>query len=197
MCPDTQSWRFMNSLLLRILSMSLAFSSPVFAGERSASPAEPDVPPEMVRLAHAMVGHWKNVETMERSRFFPSGGERTGLSTCRLATAGTNLVCEGDSDGSAGPLHHLIVIWWDVDARLYRFFTCFREGKESHCKVRGTAHWEGEDFVNDYAEEVDGKPVKMRDSFLHITHDSHLLVAAMEDSPGHFKTMITTRSTRR
>ena len=151
----------------------------------------------MARLAHAMVGRWKNVETMEPSKIFPAGGQRTGVSSCRLATAGTNLVCEGDSNGSAGPLHHLIVIWWDRDAHLYRFFTCFQEGKEaSNCKVRGTARWEGEDFVNDYAEEVDGKPVKMRDSWIHIAQDSHLLVAAIEDSRGHLKPMITTKSTR-
>jgi len=184
-------------LLVRIISLSLLFPALAFAEESNSSRTAGNVSPEMARLADALAGHWKNAETMERSRFFPTGGERTGLSSCRLATGGTNLVCEGDSNGSAGPLHHLIVIWWDRPARVYRFFTCFQEGKESSCKVRGTAHWEGDDFVNDYAEEVDGKPVKMRDSFIHITHDSHLLVAAIEDSPGHLTTVITTRSTRR
>ena len=185
----------MNAHVLRIIGVSLAVPSLAFAGNPSRTAG--DVSPEMVRLADALVGHWKNVETMETSKFFPSGGERTGLSRCRLATGGTNLVCEGDSNGSAGPLHHLIVIWWDRDVRVYRFFTCFQEGKESNCKVRGMAHWEGDDFVNDYSEEVDGKQVKMRDSFIHIRHDSHLLVAAIEDSPGHLTTLITTRSTRR
>ena len=187
----------MNALVLRTIGVSLLFPSLAFAGAKNTSRTAGAVSPEMVRLADALVGHWKNVETMERSKFFPTGGERTGLSSCRLATGGTNLVCEGDSNGSAGPLHHLIVIWWDRPARVYRFFTCFQEGKESSCKVRGTAHWEGDDFVNDYAEQVDGKTVKMRDSFIHIRPDSHVLVAAIEDSPGHLTTVITTRSTRR
>jgi len=63
--------------------------------------------------------------------------------------------------------------------------------------MRGTAHWEGDVFVNDYTEDVKGKPVKMRDSFVDITPNSHTLIAAVETADGKLKTLITTRSTRR
>jgi hypothetical protein len=62
---------------------------------------------------------------------------------------------------------------------------------------RGTAHWEGDIFVNDYEELVDGKMTKWRDSFIHITPTSHTLVAAMDTGNGAMKTFITTTSTRR
>jgi hypothetical protein len=184
---DMTSSRFLLLLLLFLVSRL------AFARDKNASSG---ATPEMARLADALAGTWNNVETMEHTEFFPTGGERRGVSTCRLTTGGTGLLCEGDSEGSAGPLHHLIVIWWDQAAKAYGFFTCFREGKDSSCRVRGRAHWEGNDFVNDYSEDVDGKPVNMRDSFVNITRNSHTLVAAVEDSPGHMKTLITTKSTR-
>src|SRR6266705_3363757 len=82
---------------------------------------------EMAKLACALAGDWNNVETMEPSEWFPNGGERKGTSHCELGTGGTTLLCQGDSDGSAGRLDHLIVIWWDTDAKLYRFFPCFKD----------------------------------------------------------------------
>src|SRR5215469_6132759 len=51
----------------------------------------------------------------------------------------------------------------------YGFFACFKDSGDADCKVRGTAHWEGDVFVNDYTEEVDSKPTKFRDSFVEIT----------------------------
>ena len=133
---------------------------------------------------------------MERSRFFPNGGERHGTSHCALETGGTALVCAGQSDGSAGKLNHLIVIWWDEHAKLYGFFTCFKDKAGSGCRVRGTAHWNGGVFVNEYSEKVDGKETKMQDSFIGITPNSHTLTAAIETADGKMKTLINTRSTR-
>src|SRR5713101_988477 len=152
--------------------------------------------PEMSRLAQALAGDWNNVETIERSQSFPKGAGRTGTSHCSLTTGGVTLLCEGNSDGSAGKLSHLIVIWWDKNAQVYGFFTCFRDWG-SGCQVRGTAHWEGDVFVNDYTENIKGEPTKMRDSFIDITPNSHTLVAAVETPDGKMKTLITTRSTRR
>ncbi len=151
---------------------------------------------EMARLAKALAGDWNNVETMERSSEFPNGGERRGNSHCELSTGGTTLTCEGQSDGSAGKLEHLIVIWWDKKAGIYRVFTCFKD-QGSGCEIRGTAHWEGDTFVNDYTENVDHKPTRMRDSFIDITLSSHTLVAVIETPDGKMKTLVTTRSTRR
>jgi hypothetical protein len=152
--------------------------------------------PEMTRLAKALAGDWNNIETMERSSEFPNGGERRGNSHCELSTGLTTLTCEGQSDGSAGKLEHLIVIWWDKKAGVYRFFTCFKD-QGSGCEIRGTAHWEGDIFVNDYTENVNHKPTRMRDSFIDITLSSHTLVAAIETPDGKMKTLITTKSTRR
>jgi hypothetical protein len=152
--------------------------------------------PEMDRLAKAFVGDWNNVESMELSEFFPSGGGRKGISHWRLGVGGTTLIAEGDSDGSVGSLSHLIVIWWDKKAQVYYFFTCFKDTGSS-CKVRGTAHWEGDTFVNDYEEMVHGKPTKWRDSFIQITPTSYTLVAAMDTGDGAMKALITTKSTRR
>jgi hypothetical protein len=35
------------------------------------------------------------------------------------------------------------VVWWDKDADLYRYFTCFKD-TSSECEVRGTAHCDGD-----------------------------------------------------
>ncbi len=161
-----------------------------------SAPNGSEASPEMSRLDQALAGDWNNVETMERSEFFPQGGGRLGTSHCGLTTGGVTLVCEGNSDGSAGKLSHLTVIWWDKKAKLYGFFICFRD-RGSGCEIRGTAHWEGDVFANDYAENIKGKPTKMRDSFIEITANAHTLVAAIEGGDGKMKTLITTRSTRR
>lgn len=88
------------------------------------------------------------------------------------------------------------MIWWDKKAGIYRVFTCFKD-QGSGCEIRGTAHWEGDTFVNDYTENVDHKPTRMRDSFIDITLSSHTLVAVIETPDGKMKTLVTTRSTRR
>jgi hypothetical protein len=86
----------------------------------------------------------------------------------RLAADGAMLVMEGHSDGTAGPLSYIIVVWWDKDAKWYGYFTCFK-GSDSGCAQRGTAHWERDKFVNDYEEVVDGRRMKFRYTFQDIT----------------------------
>jgi hypothetical protein len=113
-----------------------------------------------------------------------------------MRTGGTTLVCEGTSDGSAGKLDHLIVIWWDNQTKNYGFFVCFKDWGQG-CLIRGNAHWEDDVFVNDYTEEAQGEVVKMRDSFIDITPNSHTLIAAVEGPDRKMKTLITTRSARR
>ena len=88
------------------------------------------------------------------------------------------------------------MIWLDKTPKLYGFSVCFKDSG-SGGQVRGTAHWEGDIFVNDDTENVKGKLTKMRDSFVDITADSHTLIAAVETADGKMKTLITTRSTRR
>jgi len=62
--------------------------------------------------------------------------------------------------------------------------------------MRGTAHWEGDSFVNDYEETVKGIKTSWRDTFT-FTATSHILVAAMKVGEGAMQTQITTKATRR
>jgi hypothetical protein len=119
--------------------------------------------PEMDRLAKALAGDWNTVESRERGQFF-RGGSRHGVVHARLASGGYALVYEVHSDGSAGKLDGFHTIWWDKKTQLYYFFACFGN-PDSPCKMRGTAHWEGDLFVNDYALIVDGKNTRWRDTF--------------------------------
>jgi hypothetical protein len=94
-----------------------------------------------------------------------------------LAAGGAMLVMEGHSDGSAGPLSEIIVIWWDKDANLYRTLTASKDAG-SGCEVRGEARWDGDKFVNDYEEVVNSHKMKFRDTFQDITSNSYTLVFA-------------------
>jgi hypothetical protein len=163
---------------------------------QSGTPSSQSSPiPEMERLAKALVGDWNTTETMERGEIFPNGGSRRGIVHVRLAAGGTTLIYEVRSDGSAGKLDGMLVIWWDKDASLYRVFVCFNN--PSHpCEMRGTAYWESDSFVNDYEETVKGKKTLWRDSFT-FTPTSHTLVAAMRAGDGTMQTLITTKATRR
>ena len=62
--------------------------------------------------------------------------------------------------------------------------------------MRGSAHWDGETFVNDYEEIVNGNKTSWRDSF-SFTPTSHTLVAAVNAGKGKMKVLITTKATRR
>jgi hypothetical protein len=164
----------------------------------NSSPAEGFVSaasPEMDRLAKALVGDWDTVETMERGEFFPNGGSRKGHADVRLASGGYTLIYEVHSDGSAGKLDGFLTIWWDKNTKLYYFLACFNN-PNGPCRMRGTAHWEGDSFVNDYEETVKGKRTSWRDSFT-FAPSAHTLVAAMEADGGAMRTLITTRATRR
>ncbi len=89
----------------------------------------------------------------------------------------------------------MLVIWWDKDTSLYRFFICFNNPNHP-CKLRGTAHWQGDSFVNDYEEIEKGRTTSWRDSFT-FTPTSHTLVAAMKVKGGGMQTVVTTNATRR
>ena len=190
----------MRNYLTFLLGLAFALFSPfsVLAQQIEKPNVGPDTPasPEMARLWNAFGGDWDNTEAMERSEFFPNGGTRTGTSRWRLAIGGTIVIDEGHSDGSARPLDHLLLFWWDKEANIYRLFVCFKD-QASACEVRGTAHWEGKSLVNDYEETVHGKLTKMKDSFIEITPSAHTLVAAIDSGNGGMKTLITTRSVRR
>ena len=180
------------SRALLVLSIASPRQEPL-----SLSPADQPTSaagPEMDRLAKALVGDWDTVETMERGQFFPNGGTRKGTVHVKLASGGYTLIYEVQSDGSAGKLDGFLTIWWDKGTRLYHFLACFNN-PNGPCRMRGTAHWDGESFVNDYRFKVNGKNTRCRDTFT-FTPDSHTLVAAMDTGNGTMKTVITTAATR-
>ncbi len=187
-------------VLKAVVLMVLVLVNP-FPLRAAAQPAESKIPPnqsapvpEMQKLAKALVGDWSTTETMERGEFF-SGGSRHGVVHARLAAGGTTLIYEVHSDGSAGKLDGMLVIWWDNNASLYRVFVCFNNPKQP-CEMRGTAHWEGDSFVNDYEETVKGKKkTSCRDTFT-FTPTSHTLVAAVKTDEGSMQTLITTKAIR-
>jgi hypothetical protein len=149
----------------------------------------------MRRLAEALVGDWNTTETMERGESFPHGASRHGSVHVRLAAGGTTLIYEVHSDGSAGKLDGMLVIWWDKDSSIYRVFVCFNNPNHP-CEMRGAAHWEGNSFVNDYEETVKGSKISWRDTFTFAAN-SHTLVAGVKAADGAAQTQITTKATRR
>jgi hypothetical protein len=150
--------------------------------------------PETDRLANALVGDWDTVEMMERGTFFSEGGSRKGHVHVRLASGGYTLIYEAHSDGSAGKLDGFLTIWWDKNTKLYHFLACFNN-PNGPCRMRGTAHWEGDSFVNEYDSVVNGNKTQWRDTFT-FTPTSHTLVAAVDSGRGAMKPVITTTATR-
>src|SRR6516225_7955412 len=173
----------------RALSLAVLILLTAFLQQASASAQQPTTvtSPEMDRLAKALVGEWDTVETMEPSDSWPTGAFRKGSVKVRLVSGGYTLVYEVHSDGSAGKLDGFLTIWWDQGAKLYYVLACFND-PSSPCRMRGTAHWEGEAFVNDYDLTEGGRKTPGRDTFT-FTPSSHKLVAGMATG-GIMKTMI-------
>lgn len=185
-------------LSFRILPWVVFLSMFAAAQAQKKAPANaPGINPAMNRLAKMFVGDWNTSETMERGDEFPNGGGRHGRSHCELVAGGSTLTCQGHSDGAAGDLQYLIAIWWDETGGTYHFFTCFNRSDANPCVVRGTAHWDGDTFVNDYEEMDRGKMTKMRDSFTMPNPTTRTLVAGILNDDGTMKTLVTTRSVRR
>jgi hypothetical protein len=178
-----------------VLLVLIIFPAATRAQVKEIGEAETQPAPEIKRLFEAFGGDWDTSEKRERTQFFPNGGERKGSSHIRLAAGGAMLVSEGQSDGSAGPLSYIIVVWWDKEANRYGYFTCFKDSG-SDCEVRGTARWDGDKFINDYEEVVDGKRMKFRDTFQDITPSSHTLVFAWVKDDGSTEPVIISKSIR-
>jgi len=164
------------------------------AGARSSDSA---ASPEMSRLAKALAGDWKTLEIVQHGQPVPEGAGRRGTTHVVLVGGGTALVSEGHSVGTVGgDLRWFITIWWDRDAKSYRFLTCFKTPADASCELRGTAHWEGDTFVNDYEGSINGKRTKMRDIWTNITPNSHTLTAAYDTGNGVMKPYVVSHDTR-
>src|SRR5258708_36513230 len=99
-------WERMNnhSLFLCTVLIAIVFSTPL-AGQQAAkikSASESAASPEMNRLAKALAGDWKTVETMEHGEFFPNGGAPPGGVPSRRPRGGNVYVYYVHSTGPAG-----------------------------------------------------------------------------------------------
>ncbi len=128
--------------------------------------------PEMQRLLNAFAGSWTVSETFEVSAS-REGKARQGTASFR-ACPGFSLIEEYKSNGSAGELRFLAVLWWDDVAKIYRILTC---ANNDGCQARGSAKWEGDTLVNSWEEEVNGKTAALKDSFVDISPASFRLVS--------------------
>jgi hypothetical protein len=179
------AWRITLTFLLVVIYLQL----PAGAAERAASPA-------MNKLFQAFVGDWVVRETFQRNEFFPKGGERKGLARIRVGTGGTSLIEDYHSDGSAGKLDFLLVIWWNALAGTYQVFTC-SSGSDNAGQLRGSAHWERATLVNEYVEKLNGKEQKFQDRFSDLTAAAFTLVAGIERNGKTFLPLITTTYRRK
>lgn len=152
---------------------------------------------EMERLAKVLAGEWNTVEIVQHGKPVPEGQGRRGIVHVTLVGGGTALVSEGHSGGAVGgDLRWFIIIWWDTDAKIYRFLTCFKTPADAGCELRGTAHWDGDTFVNDYEEVINGKRTKIQDRWTDITPNSHTLTEAHDTGNGVMKPYVVSHSTR-
>jgi hypothetical protein len=172
----------------------LIFLSALVHAQCYASAAESTTSPAMKHLFQAFVGYWRVEETFAQSEFFPKGGSRTGRAHFTIGTSGTSLIEDYHSNGSAGKLDFLMVVWWDSEIQRYRVFTCSNDPQNAG-KLRGTAHWERGTFVNDYEELINGKPKKFQDRFSELTSQSFTLFAGTKTGK-RFEHQITTRYKR-
>lgn len=162
----------------------------------SAGAVASAVTPPMNKLFRTFVGDWTVVETFQRNEFFSKGGERRGTARFTVGTGGTSLIEDYHSDGSAGKLDFLLVIWWDAPAKVYKVFTC-SNGSDNAGELRGSAHWERGTLINDYEEKVQGKEQKFQDRFSELTSGSFTLVAGVDRDAKTFEPLITTTYRRK
>lgn len=151
--------------------------------------------PQMERLARSFAGKWKTHEEFAKNEFYPKGAQRDGTADFAPATGGTSLIETVHSDGSAGKLEFIVVFWWDGAANDYKIFTC-GNADVSPCRMRGSAHWEGDRFVNDFELTVRGRSHAARDSFEQISPKSITLVASAALTSEGMKPIITTTYSR-
>jgi DNA-binding beta-propeller fold protein YncE len=150
-----------------------ATADPSFDSDRSSQVSgSVGLSPEMQKLSDAFVGKWKVTESFEVSASM-QGKTRQGTASFRLGP-GASLIEDYQSNGSAGPLSFLGLLWWDPSGHVYRLLTC---ANNDGCHPRGSARWEGNKLVNSWEEQVDGKPATFKDSFVDILPSSFRLVS--------------------
>jgi hypothetical protein len=175
----------------------LLYAGALLSSAAGAQSVDSPAIPEMARLAKVLAGDWNTAEIVQHGKPVPEDAGRRGTAHVRLTGGGTALVSEGHSIGTVGgDLRWFITIWWDPEAKRYRFLTCFKTSADAGCELRGTAHWDGDTFVNDYERLINGKRTKMRDLWTDITSNSHTLTEAHDTGNGVMKPYVISHSTR-
>jgi len=180
--------------LIALVVMSSWIGAP--AQQKKPAPASAVNPAriEVYKLLRSFEGSWNVFENFQKSEFFPKGGTRRGTARITAGPGWLSLVEDYHSNGSAGELDLLAIIWWDSTAQIYRPLICANGG--DGCIARGTARWQGSNLINDYEEVIGGKKRKMRDTFSDITPNSFTLVAAVLTEGSEWQPLITTKYRR-
>jgi hypothetical protein len=147
---------------------------------------------EMRRVLDAFGGDWEVSETFEVSES-RHGKAREGTASFRLEP-GSSLIENYRSDGSAGQLNFLALLWWDPSTNLYRIVTC---ANNDGCEMRGTLKWEGNSLVNSWEKEIKGKKAAFRDSFEEISPSGFRLVSEGKSDGKTIWRVVTTYTRRR
>jgi hypothetical protein len=163
-------------MILAVIGISSSLLTGSNKANRTPNPTDTgaDLRPsaEMQRLLDAFRGDWTVSESFEVSES-RQGRTRQGTASFR-AGPGFSLIEDYKSNGSAGELNFLALLWWDESAKVYRLLTC---ANNDGCEVRGTAQWEGNRLVNSWDEEINGKKVALTDSFEDISPSGFRLVS--------------------
>jgi hypothetical protein len=173
-----------------VVALLLGVGTVAPAQQTSDQSAAPAARPEMHKLFRAFLGRWTVKETFERNEFSPGGGERTGTARFTVGSGGSSLIEDYHSNGSAGRLDFLAVMWWDPGARTYRVFTCTNEANA--CALRGSAAWSGPTFASDYVQSINGMSTKLQDVFSEFTPSSFKLVSGIPGDDSKVQPLITT-----
>jgi hypothetical protein len=157
--------------LTATLSVFMIVANGPINGLTTPNVGGPRPSPEMQKLFDAFQGNWNVVENFEISASC-QGRSRTGNASFRSGP-GSALIEDYASDGFAGPLRFLALLWWDPSAREYRLLTC---ANNDGCRLRGSAKWQGQVLVNTWTEAENGKTATFRDSFEDISPSGFRLV---------------------
>jgi hypothetical protein len=117
--------------------MPVAFPAVVCAQIAEVGEANVQPTPQIKKLFEAFAGDLGYQREKRANAIFPERRREQRKIAHTAGAGGATLLREAHSDGTAGPLRYIIVVWWDKDASLYGYFTCFKD-TGSGCEVCGT-----------------------------------------------------------
>jgi hypothetical protein len=152
---------------LRIVTISIALSVPLWAALQEKTPEKLAAPPgpaarpgvaEMERLKFYM-GEWDYTETHPKSAFAPNGGQNTGVYTSKLGPGGNSLINTFHSQGPVGDFEGLLVMTWDAKEKAYKAYAF---GNDFPGALVETGQFEGNALVFSSEFSAGGVTMKLR-----------------------------------